>query len=113
MDDLVDREWGGRPVGMVAVVRGQFLGDAMQPFVELRLRPGIECRKAADDPRLALSDDQFDAGHDEQRRTDDRQAQAVEDGGQGAWSHLVSYRNPNAVQSTRVNPAANLRWRST
>ena len=76
-------------IGMVAVVRGQLLGDLVDPFVELALRPRVQRREAADDPRLALGDDQVGVGNDEQRRADDRQAQAVEDGGDGHSSSSV------------------------
>ena len=64
---------------MVAVVRRQFLGDAVDPFVEQSLWPGIECRKTADDPRLALGDHQIGAGHDEQGRADYGQAETGQD----------------------------------
>ncbi len=83
VDDLVDRERCRRTIGIVAIMRGQFLGDLVHPFIELARRPGIERGEAADDTRLALGDDQFRPRHDEHRRTDDRQAQAVERGGDG------------------------------
>ena len=83
VDDLVDRERRGGPIGVGAVVLGQFLGEAVEPFVELTDRARVERRKRADDPRLALGDDQLDPRDDEQRRADDRQAQAVERGGKG------------------------------
>ncbi len=82
MDDLIDRIGCGRAIGIVAIPRREFFGDAVEPFVELCLRPGIECREGADDSCLALGDDQVRTGDDEQRRTDDGQAQALQDGGQ-------------------------------
>ena len=88
VDDLIDRKGRGRPVGIVAIMRGQFLGYLMQPFVDLALRPCIECRKAADDARLALRNDQFGTRHDEQRGSDDGQAQSVERCGQGHDSRV-------------------------
>jgi hypothetical protein len=85
--DLVDRERRRRTVRVRAIMRRQFFRDAVQPFIEQRLRPRIECWKAADDPGLALGDDQFGTGHDEQRRADQRQSQTVEEGrGQGHGS---------------------------
>ena len=60
---------------MGAVVRGEGLGDLVQPFVELADRPCIERRKRANDARLALRDHQRRMRDDEQRRADDRQAQ--------------------------------------
>src|SRR3546814_441648 len=83
MDDLVDRVGRRQAVGIVAVPCGKFLGDLMQPFVEERLRPRVERRKTADDARLALCDDQFGSRYDEQWRSDDGQAQAVENRGKG------------------------------
>ena len=40
MDDLVDRERRGGPLGMVAVPGGERFGDLVQPFVELSTRAG-------------------------------------------------------------------------
>ena len=67
---------------MVAVPGGQLLSDPVQPFVEQALRPRVQRRKGADDPRLALGDDQVRIGDDEQGRADRGQAQAVEQGRQ-------------------------------
>ena len=58
VDDLVDREGRGGRFRMGAVVRGQRLGDFVQPFVELADRARVERGKRADDPRLALGDHQ-------------------------------------------------------
>src|SRR3990170_4493780 len=44
---------------------------------------------AADDPRLALGDDQVGVGHDEQGRADHRQAKAVENRGQAHAASLI------------------------
>ena len=82
MDDLVDREGRRRRVRMIAVPGGQFLGDLVEPFVEPGVRPGVERREGADDPRLALGDDQVGHRDDEQRRSDDGKAQAIEERGQ-------------------------------
>jgi hypothetical protein len=73
VDDLVDRERRGRPVGMVAVVRGKRLGDFVKPLVELRGGARIERREAADDAGRALGDHQLRVGNDEQGRADHRQ----------------------------------------
>src|SRR3546814_18047738 len=83
MDDLVDRIGRREAVGIVAVPRGEFLGDLVQPFVEERLRTGVERGEAADDARLALRDDEFGPRYDEQWRSDDGQAQPVENQGKG------------------------------
>ena len=80
VDDLVDRIRRRRRLGMVAVPGGQLLGDPVQPFVEQALRPRVQRREGADDPRLALGDDQVRVGDDEQGRADRGQAQAVEQG---------------------------------
>ena len=100
MDDLVDREGGRRPVRIVPVPRCQFLGDAVQPFVQLRLRTGVEGREGADDPRLALGDHQIGVGHDEERRADHRQAKAGEGRGQG---HVLSLAEPPRRSKRRRN----------
>ena len=81
VDDLVDRERRGGAIGVRPIMRGKLFGDLMQPFVQQRLRPGVERRKGADDARLALRDHEFRPGNDEQRRTDHGQAQAVEQRG--------------------------------
>jgi hypothetical protein len=83
VNDLVHGKGRSRTVRVGAIVRGQFLGDLVQPFVELALRPGIECGKTSHDPCLALGDDQFRPRYDEQRRADDGQAHPVKGGGQG------------------------------
>ena len=83
VDDLVDRIGGCRTIGIIAVVRRQLFGDLVQPLIHLALRTRVERGKTADDPRLALRDDQFGPGNDEQRRSDDGEAQLVEGGGQG------------------------------
>jgi len=50
VDDLVDREWRRRAVGVVAIVRRERLGNLVQPFVELADRPRVEGWKRSDDP---------------------------------------------------------------
>ncbi|QYU70903.1 isoleucine--tRNA ligase [Leptolyngbya sp. 15MV] len=101
VDDLVDREGRGGAIGIGAVVRGQFLGDAVQPFVEHARWPRVERGKAADDARLALRDDQLRPRDDEQRRADHGQAQAVERGGQGHRYLLDAYVIVNAAYGPR------------
>ena len=83
VDDLVDREGRGGRVGMVAVPRGQLLGDLVEPFVEQGFGPRIERGEGADDPGLALGDDQIGHRDDEERRADDGQPQAIEERGKG------------------------------
>src|SRR3546814_5851176 len=70
----------------------------MQPFVEERLRPRVERRKTADDARLALCDDQFGSRYNEQWRSDDGQAQAVENRGKGHES-VRSEEHTSELQS--------------
>ena len=77
VDDLVDREWGGGAFRMGAIMRGQRLGDFVQPFVELGNGAGVEGGKSADDSGLALGDHQRRMRDDEQRRADDGQSQVV------------------------------------
>jgi hypothetical protein len=72
--DLVDGEGRGGSIGMSAVMRGERLGDLLQPFVELRDGARVQSGEGADDPGLALGDDQRRMGDDEQRRADDGQA---------------------------------------
>ena len=79
----------GGPIGMGAVVRGQFLGNAMQPFVELRLRPGVERREGADDSGLALGDHEVGAGDDEERRADHGEGERVEQRGKRHMSFIA------------------------
>ena len=84
VNDLVDRERCCPAIGVRTVVRGEFFRDLMQPFVQQCLRPSVQGRETADDPRLALRDDQFRPRDDEQRGTDQRQAQVIERGRGGA-----------------------------
>ena len=78
VDDLIDREGRGGAVRVVSIVRGERLCDLVQPLVELADGPRVERGEAADNARLALRDDEFGAGNDEQRRTDDGKAQVLE-----------------------------------
>ena len=64
---------------MITVMGRKLLGDLMDPLVELALGARVQRREAADDPRLALRDDEVGIRHDEQRRADGGQAQAIED----------------------------------
>ena len=77
VDDLVDRERRGQTIGMSLVVRGKFFLDPVQPFVEQRSRARVQCRKRADDSRLALGDHEIRSRHDEQRRPDRRNRKAT------------------------------------
>jgi hypothetical protein len=89
VDDLIDRERRGGLVGMIAVPGREFLGDAMQPFIEQRRGPRVQRRKRADDPRLALRNDQIGIGDEKQRRADGGEAELVaEDGREGHGSLL-------------------------
>ena len=65
--DLVDREGRGRAVRILRVVIGQLAGDLVEPFVQLGFRARVQRRKAADHPGLALGNDEFRAGNDEER----------------------------------------------
>ena len=120
VDDLIDGEGSGRRIRIGAVMRRQFLGDPVQPFVELALRPGVERREGADDARLALGDHQIGAGDDEERRTDCGQPEAIERSAKGhagfiakptslssrrAW-RLRTMPEDRACQSIRESPAA-------
>ena len=73
--DLVDRIGRGRPLGVCRVMGGEALGDLGQPFVELRLGAGVQRRKRSDDAGLALREHQGRVRNDEERRSDDRNAQ--------------------------------------
>ncbi len=78
VDDLIDSIGSRRLIRVGAIVRGQFFGDLMKPFVKLRLRARVERRKRSDDPGLALGNDQFRTGNDEEGRAYDRKPQAIE-----------------------------------
>jgi hypothetical protein len=72
----------------------EFRGDALQPLVELRRRPCVKGREAAEDARLALRDHQVRPRHDEHRRGDHGQPQVLERCGQGHWRiHLIARLN--------------------
>ena len=81
VDDLVDRIGRGRAVRIVPIPRRQLFGNLVKPLIELRLWSGIERRKRPDDPRLALGDDQIGHRDDEQRRSDYRKREAIEERG--------------------------------
>ena len=72
----------------------ELLGDLVQPFVELALRPRIERGERADDARFTLGNDQFGTGDNEQRGPDDGEPQAIEESGQG---HTRFIDEPNCV----------------
>ena len=91
VDDLVHPEWCGRAVRVIPVMRCQFLGDPVQPFIKLALRPRVNRRERPDHPRFALRDDQFRPRDNEHRRGDDRQAQPCDPGGKrGGQGHRQS-----------------------
>ena len=77
MDDLVDGIGCCRTIRIVAVPGGQFFRDLMDPLIQLRLRARVQCREGANNPRLALGNDEFGTRNDEKGRADDRQAEAV------------------------------------
>ena len=89
MDNQIDCERRGRRLGMQAIMRGQFLGDAVQPFVELGRGPRVQGRETADNARLALGNDQFRSRDDKHRRADHRQAKRVEQGRQDGEGHAM------------------------
>ena len=111
--DLVDRKGCCGAIGMGAVVRGQFLGDLVQPFVQLADRARIERREAADNPRLALGNHHFRPGNDEQRRCDHRQTQIGKQRGQGHRRTFLIDRLNRSITATEVAcqfiPAGSLR----
>jgi hypothetical protein len=77
VDDLVDRKRRCRSLRVSAVMGGERFGDFMQPFVELRNGPCVQCGKSADDPGLALGNYQRRMRDDEQRSADNRQPELV------------------------------------
>ena len=77
VDDQVDGVGSGRPVRMAPVVVGQRIADTRQPLVQHIDRAGIERRQRSDHAGDALGYDQFGAGHDEHRCTNDRQGQVA------------------------------------
>ncbi len=80
VDDLVDGIGCRRKVRIVAIPRGQFFGDLVDPLIQLRLRARVEGRERSDNPGLALGNDQLGTRYDEEGGADDRQAEAVEYG---------------------------------
>ena len=104
MHDLVDRERRGRAFRMGAIMRGERLGDFVQPLVELRNRPRVERGKGADDPRLALGDHQRRMRDDEQRRADNGQPELVFENVR--QRHRGSRQNGQSVASIKARPCA-------
>jgi len=82
MDDLVDGEGGGGALRVLGIVARQFLGNLGQPFIELRLRTGVERREGADNAGLALGERQRGMGNDEQRRGHHGQSEMI---GKDRW----------------------------
>jgi hypothetical protein len=77
VNDLVDRKGRRRRVWIVAVMLRKRFCDFVQPLVELRRRARIQRREAADNPSLALGDDQLRIRDDEKRRANHRQPKAL------------------------------------
>ena len=80
MDDLVDRIGCRRTIRMIAIMRRQFFGDLVEPFIKHRLWPRVERGEGTNDPRLALGNDEFGAGNDEKGRANNWQTQAIKKG---------------------------------
>jgi hypothetical protein len=81
---------------------GQFRRDPVQPLMQHRPGAGIERREAANDASLALGNDQLRTGNDEQRRSDQRQAQVLE---HGRHSHG---QFPLKVNSVYIDPKSSV-----
>ena len=87
--DLVDGK--GRGFALVRrVVLCERSLDLHDPLIELLLWSCVECGERADDACLALRDHQRRVGHDEERRSYDRQAQLGSDAlGDGTPRHAI------------------------
>ena len=59
------------------LVLAEFVSDPRHPFVQHLDGARVQRRKRSDDAGLALRDDQFGPGHDEQRRADHRQFERI------------------------------------
>src|SRR3546814_2601234 len=111
VDDLVDREGGGRAVRVRLVVAVERLGDALQPALQLDrlalLLAGVQRRERADDAGGALGDYQIGIRDDAQRRTARRDAQGPEQR-RPAPAGSPCDRPGDSKRSTRLrtNPAA-------
>ena len=57
VDDQVDRVGGGRCLGVVGVVFGEFLADTGEPFAQDGLGSGVEGGEGSDDAGDGLGDD--------------------------------------------------------
>jgi hypothetical protein len=77
VNDLIHSERRGEKRRIVAVPGGEFLRDAMQPFIELGRRARVERGERSDNARLALGDDEIGIGDEKQRRADDGKAKLV------------------------------------
>jgi len=75
--DLINGKRGRRPVGVCLIVLLQLRLDLCQPLVQLLFWAGIQGGEGADNPCLALRDDERRVGDDEERGPDDRYTQTA------------------------------------
>src|SRR5207302_10057651 len=106
---LVDREWRGRCIRMVAVPSRNCFGDLVNPLVELRCGAGVQRREAADDPRRALGDHQLRVRNNEHRCADHGDAQARQDRRQAQTFWYSRYQatkrgRPSSMRVVGVKP---------
>ena len=78
VDDLVDGIGGRRPIRIRPIVSCQLFRDLVEPFIKLRLWTRVQGRERTDNSGLALRNDQFRTGYDEEGRAYDRKPQAIE-----------------------------------
>ncbi|MCY1426472.1 hypothetical protein D9M71_422930 [compost metagenome] len=96
VDDEVDREGRG--------VLPQACFNFLQPGAEATALPLVQGREAADDAVVAARQDQLGVGHQEHRRSHDRQAQTlIEQGGQRHLAILLS--GQKGLTTTRTTMA--------
>ena len=115
MHDLVDGKRRHAPLGMRLLVGVELRLDLDDPLLQQLLRPRIERRERTDDTGLALRNHQVRHRHDEQRRADGRQRQAILQDGRyrHAWrapedmgcrrSHQVEIRQAHWRQSPGIH----------
>ncbi len=96
--DLVDGEGRGSLSGLL-LPRRKFGLDAQDPFLEHRLRAGVQRGERAHNPGLALRDDELRPRHDEKRRADDGKAQAAFE--HPGKRHGMSFRDSGCDNSSR------------
>ena len=84
VDDLINGVGRGRAIRIGLIVAIELLGNVLQPAFKFDgftlLLTGIESGKTADNPSLALRNDQLGGRDDEHGRTDHRYAQIAQDG---------------------------------